>query len=135
MRSPWTQGYFEAGASGHRALSCGGHKRPVVSKGPFLPFNLGPQLTPVRDKALVGGPWHFERAQLAAGGLLWIPRKFAMATLQFHRWVRDARGASLSLTGALAPAASRWLRPWQSLLVIPVRCLLGDEQAGTNTCV
>ena len=58
-----------------------------------LALDLGTQLAPGCCSWALGldwGPWHFERAQLAAGGLICIPRKFTTATPQ--RRVRGSCG-------------------------------------------
>ena len=59
---------------------------PVAPWSPKMPMtiDLGPHLAPGDPGCglgldLTGCPWHFERARLAAGGIVYIPRKLVTA--------------------------------------------------------
>ena len=85
---------------------------PIVSKGASLALDLGLCLVtggPDWGLGLDGGPWHFKITQLAAGGPVCKPIKFARATL--HRRVRSPRADPFSLTGELTAVAPHSLRP------------------------
>ena len=69
---------------------------------------------------------------MAAGGLVCIPRNFATATPQTGR---RSRGVPLSLMGALAPVAPRWLRPWVDIVALCIMCWSVMPVVGLWTCV